>query len=1413
MPSDFELELLQALGPKSPTPRDRLFSGVGFSAPAAYEPFGPGQMEFLQEKLGGRAVSKPQSEVGTFFESMAHAAGPGIFGALPSLEVQQWREENPYASFFSQALGETPAILASTLIGGAAFGAARTGVLAGRLGKALNTVNTLSSPFKRGLIREPLLLAPLQIARMAGSPFAGEGAFERSAERAAFETIGVGLLGGGIGALRGAKGTPAWMRERQFGTDAAPVEAELREIGQHIQNFDLNAPLQNLYSQVVKAQAAGQLPPEMQALVPKVLSGVKSKMYAELSRTPTKYVRPLSIGGASAGKRLNQLFTGSAKFWEANPLSRKQLANETDEAYKAYLREAIPAQRIFESIAPEDWPAFTQFPRLVKPKDAERLLNTISTDMRKVRDGSSLSDLDALWMAEEADNGLYVGLQRVMTPEGPKWFTFKTGSPKKWAPDAAGLIDRMTDVYVRTEPKYQLANPEAFSETGTPFLSTSLKMWERADPAMARAIGTDDPNAAVAFLQDSLSTGSKEAFAEARRISGNLGLSLRGPAAPRTAEFTGSVRARMLDELTKQVFDEADRRLTVEMFGTQVGQQTGSLFRQIVRGGQERILGEITELRRVAGLSPRHFEEIKEAWMAGMVPEEAAAEGFLPEVVNWLKFQQKRDISRATELKQTWKALGSNVDFTPEPAHYGLSRTWIGSWRIPLFAEVKGLEGRGDLVVGFATGRGKTEAQREAHAIIKAINDIPGNPEGRLRAYDEKFSIDRFTKTLSMWQREAPGTLPSAPEELTAKQADLLFFSRMIDLSNPLVNRVMKMRAQLAKQVPARTRPSRGLFGYAGTHGGREISLKDFETALLANARETYRTMAKDITLSRGLEQATRLGAEDPVLATRYMRRLFSSAGVNGPVVQGLSQAADFVLAPAFGDKAMERAVNVMNELGFALTLGFMDMGFPLVNALTPIQTVLPELAFTLSVPVDRLAAYYSAGLLPVQGGLRPFSWVDPMKMMRVGIRDMLEPDDALNASFRRALDERVIGPRFVEEVVGQDSRMARRLVQTGTLTAPGENVWRNLENLIATPAAISEELSRGFSFVVGRRVAKDFFGLDEERAYQFAKQFVTRTNFGYSTQDRARLMTGWLGTGWGLFKNWANHYLWNLGAYTSAAGRGHFFPLLYAMAGTGTIGGAAAVPLFSVANGLAHLMTDKEMSELVYDAAGGNPVANTGADLFMYGMPSLMGLSLQGRASAPTSSILRDMELLAGSLTVDRAVALGTALGSGITAMSRGENPFNYGAFNRAWMRALAPRTIQRAFQTVGQDGVMSLNTGNRLMPSPGLVQQWSYILGLTPLDVEKHWALSNIAYSNREQKMAKLDFWGEMLKDARLNNDPGAVRRTFQGAIRDGVNMESLIKSSNTRVYKSNTPFYEEQFNNYQDQRRKLLFLGSER
>jgi hypothetical protein len=293
-------------------------------------------------------------------------------------------------------------------------------------------------------------------------------------------------------------------------------------------------------------------------------------------------------------------------------------------------------------------------------------------------------------------------------------------------------------------------------------------------------------------------------------------------------------------------------------------------------------------------------------------------------------------------------------------------------------------------------------------------------------------------------------------------------------------------------------------------------------------------------------------------------------------------------------------------------------------------------------------------------------------------------------------------------------------------------------------------------------------------------------------------MLTGALGSGWGLFKNWTTNYIGNMARYTAEASRGNFNPLLWSMAGSGAVGGLTAMPLMGMADGFARMASDKGLNDLLYDQIGNDPTDHTkpwAADMLAHGFPSLLGMTLRSRASAPSAHLSTDITMYANLAIVDRMQALAGSVGTFTEEALNGRAPLGDPRFLRQVMEAFAPRTLQRVMTSFGERGVTSMSTGNSLVPALNTIQASLASVGLTPIKVANTFEVQQEAFMSSDKQRAKIQSLGRRLADAQMNGDHFEVGRIIREAIDSGVKLDSVSRSAQSRMSKDQEPFLSRQ------------------
>jgi hypothetical protein len=647
--------------------------------------------------------------------------------------------------------------------------------------------------------------------------------------------------------------------------------------------------------------------------------------------------------------------------------------------------------------------------------------------------------------------------------------------------------------------------------------------------------------------------------------------------------------------------------------------------------------------------------------------------------------------------------------------HWGLNRIWEGDTRIAL---------RDDAGVVRGLAAGATRAQ-----ALKAAKDMAAEKGWRI---GEEFDISK------------------------------------VNVLDPTLKPLIRNPSFLLER--------QGIDGYKWSRDNfnRKDLLDAYSRA--TNARYKYQAnLAVNNQLGGKLEK---LAIADPTMHRILQARLNDLAGVQSIAGKWQNQQVDKLLAPMLGNNSATKIVSITNTVLHTMQLGAMKLAYPIVNLLTAIQTTMPEIAFLLSAPPERLAGAYS--FLPMQGrkgttGI--LSALDPIKIMTRGMKEMGKPGPELRMGFTRAANERVLDARLVEEYMDQTGTKITDLRRA--FSSPGGFGSWVLALSDYLPAQ-AEKLSRAHTFTTFWTMGRDFMGMEGEALYQFAKKGTERSMYLYSAADRPRIFTTPAGSAFGVFKNWMMHYMASMVEYSGEALRGNWSPLLWQTAGTFGLGGLAATPLIGIADAFTEGFADKSILQWSYDNFG------EGADAMVYGLPAyLTGVSLSSNVSSPAANPVRDASFLFSFAALERAKYIRQAAGAAFDSYNAtGDNPVKDPLVRDALIRAFMPTTIYRSIAAMEDQQIKSLNSGLPITKDAGMVERVLYAFGFNPLQLEKTYAVASEAQASNDSRKAAVTKNGQLLADAMLNGDGEKASSILRLAAVQGLDISSVMRSARARM-----------------------------
>jgi hypothetical protein len=1114
-----------------------------------------------------------------------------------------------------------------------------------------------------------------------------------------------------------------------------------------IRGVDLKAPIQIQMRQINNSIAMGEVREAELADALRALKdmgrAVRAENLGEIGvkggKLQGKYVDKLELGGS--GKELNRKFRVSSR---GKGERRRRLLQSTND----FPGQAAIASVVKKAGLPADYEMFVQFPRVVDFKVKRAAQNMHNTMLK------NMESLGGRWFwAKEANEGLFVMGKKIQgradrASGADEWLVFKTDAPGRFVPNRKMWANRVLNVSEKLQP----TKNKPFTPVGSPIYDQLGEMMGQIPM--------------VAYIDDALRRGKPQEFAD--RVIKATGLGniadkelvqrtksfIREYFGPTQFQFGSSPRAKWLWGMARAAFSHAEARSEAILFGSRQTSRTGSLWRDII--GRTKTGGGV--VNALDDLDNEDLFGVWRVWSEAVGIEDAKQMGLSSRAVNFLEKLAEIDTSEIEALRAVQGAVGAKL-LKPKINHYGLSRVWRGDNRVAVMDE----NGR---LIAVASGKTQGQATAEAQAIINEAKN-----EGRNFTSGTPFLADR-----------------SQDLELASKIA---FQSAEFKLAAGIQTN-LRTRVHGLKTFEERA----GVAGFVGQKA--PFTKEELRDILVSSTTGRQKYIAEQSFRELAQSQMDVLAAEDFRSFKILSDRINDLSGKPGPISQAINGAVDRLLGPVLGKNSASKIVSVTNGLMFHWMLGVGNLGFVAVNSLTFLQTTLPHIAYTMSATPGRLSRYYT--WLPAAGAdgapRGAMGVVEPLKILRQSFREMSKPGERLRTNFERAAKEGVWDPRFVEEFAGQQ---ASQIVNLRDAMKKGGMVqWMKAAS--AAGPGVSEKFARGHSFVTGHILARDFLKMsDPDQIYRFAKEFTENTQFLYSTADRARAITGPLGSLFGLFKNWQMHYMgWMLEYTGEGALRNNWAPLLWQTGGTFAAAGAGGLPLFAAADAASKWLSDESLMKNTYDmfGASGEDFASA-SDAVMLGLPAFFGVSLQGSAAAPFADPTRDASMLTSFVHLDRMKMLGRAAGTAIDNWSAtGRHPVDSRQVRDQFIRALAPKTVYRLNAAWGEEYLRSLNTGYPQISGLTTTERLLYSAGLNPRRIELNFKVNDELWNDQNALREKTSELGKAFAVAQTERDSKEMSRLLQVAIIDGVDVASMLRSSQTILAKGREDMIERQF-----------------
>jgi len=676
----------------------------------------------------------------------------------------------------------------------------------------------------------------------------------------------------------------------------------------------------------------------------------------------------------------------------------------------------------------------------------------------------------------------------------------------------------------------------------------------------------------------------------------------------------------------------------------------------------------------------------------------------------------------------------------------------LGDWSVRVSTEGK------NNLFWLATGRTAEQAQ----TIAKAIIDEGSSRGVKLQAGDPvaRHAIEMKNDEMLDIMRKVGEQYATNPTE-------------MDDLVAAAMKRVRFVGTRRERMLPYRAKAPGTL---ANERTGVpmntiEYTKKELIQHIHADMQRKARFAAVTTYMDRwGHELLSKLRPQNAVLYEDVNRRAMQALGIEGTVTKFINQKLSKI--PGLSGKAGTTIAANLNKTLFAFQLGILQPTYALLNALSPLQTVLPQVAFILRAPQEVAANMFqfmpiknSAGKTVALGGA-----LDPIRVMWQATKMMNKLDDEAAEVMLQLRRQGTIQPHIFEE---QTVRIPQSLKESFKSGGYAEFTY----DAMTAMARNSESFARIISANAGYIVGKNHLGLQGDKLVHFTRKFVESTNYLYGQSDRARIITGPLGSTFGLFKNWQMHFLGMMASYAGVAIKhGTFAPLMWQSAAAITLGGLGATPLRHLADGLANFHDENTDSFLYMQENWGKA-----ADMVWFGPMGALGITLQASSTIPGTDVRNDLQFITNSIVFERAKQLGGVVGDGISHYrATGQNPLADPNIRDRLLAAGAPRAVSRAASVVEGNYVKSMGTGYPMMQEPSATARWMHGLGINNVEIEKQQIAARQLYKDQEWRKGQITSHGSQIAQALAAQDYDAVQRIEISAVAKGLELDRVYQSA---------------------------------
>lgn len=1308
-----------------------------------------------QATAGDRPSSSSGDGIGDYLADFAQSAGYAgtseLVGYDPPQDVRKFRAENPWAGFASQVAGQVPWFAIPLSRVGMAGARALPGI--GRGVRGGEKLMQSGRPVLGQAGRDISAISAYELPRIGATAGIQGPLTEETGEVAAEALTEIGLTGVVSGALAHLS--------RSMPPGKAPGNFEKQIQDDLDPEFNLNATPQ------FKMQRAAPLMDTVEQ------EGIRDELFRHIKNYSHEVRSQNKPEGRRAVQKLEDLKDRDAR----NLAGRLDNMFGTKDTRDLQVRKIIDSEQegglgkggtrslLDRANLPNMWEQHAFIPRYNKIKTKEqarkfqKTLNEVSTPMT--------AGGRQMWMRREAGDGAFVMVRRVDDKSGPveagdEFITFKTDDPSFFAPELSRFTQKLDNEAMRVNLRDRQKKSEGTITRAMDDLQESSPNTAILSGEMARGRPSQELARRVTesiFGQERIGQ-IRQAFGESFDWIGRHTREFAAPTIARYGGRNGNARAAHISLMSKLIFDRAQGEITDVISGRLKPDYRTSLWKDI-RAPQEAREGGVFEL--IDNLPNDALPEVSEAFRRAMSIGDMEKAGMSKNAVDFMRGLARADRRVIRDFNRTMRDLDME-EFEGIDNHYMLSRMWEGRHRVPIRRRSDGA------MVAVASGKTGKSAREEAERLREVIKED---------GVDVEFN---------------PREVRYADEGDDLQQA--------IDIGGSGNERLTKNQEWLRKaRDPSRFEERQGVRGFQFER--EDFTHKDLRNITRKQVAEMYNLAAKRTVERRLADDLHKLGEEDQQFYWMINKELMARFGERGGWTKATEDAVDRILMPVLGSKASE-IVRTVNGAVFQLTLGMGNVGFAALNAVTFMQTALPEISWLMHAAPERVRALYGHSIVNTPKGVGEVRYLEPLRFVRQAWNDMSNPPDELWQLYQRARGEGRVSPVLAEEVMGPNADFMRHLrgFFQGHRTVP-----EVIKEASTYMPARTEEISRSMSLSMGYRMGKDFMGLSGEQLYQFATRFVDNTHFRYASADRPLLLRGAFGSLLGLFKSWMLHYVGNMTRYAGESWRQrNFLPLLWSQAGTMSVAGLSGSAVLPVAEGLNDMASDDPLVQNLYEGMGfegdDSQFLGSPADALYYGAPAFLNLSLSHRAAVPGADIPNDIEQLYSVMHWDRAVAIGNMIGGSIDSYyATGEHPMGSQQVRDAAYRAFLPRTAQAIMKNVGQRGSRSLRTQNTILSDTTWAETTIDALGFQPNRIARAYEQMDVLFERTQERQEKISAFGAALAQAREEYDPAAVQNVLMRAQNAGVSIDSVMRSADSRQAKRGEGIIERQFTDWRD------------